>query len=314
MTMLSATGHPRRLAFAVLALTLLATSLGPAPAAFAADPVVPPVSTTSNPPSCRVADVLAKHRSTGEWSRTLLDWTWKVPRSYVPPRLVPVSRAGLSGGGTVRAELIPDLRAMALAARSAGASLAVESAYRSYATQIYTFSYWVNRFGYRTALIGSARAGHSEHQLGTALDFKTPGAGAPWSIGGYNWGLTRQGRWLAKNAWRYGFVLSYPYNRKAVVCYGYEPWHYRYFGRTVARAIHLSGLTTRTWLWRHAGPMPTPSPTPTPTPTPTPSPTAAPTATPAASEPPTPAPSPDPAPSLEPTDAPSEPPTPVPAA
>jgi D-alanyl-D-alanine carboxypeptidase len=45
--------------------------------------------------------------------------------------------------------------------------------------------------------------------------------------------------------------MSYPNGKFSTVCYAYEPWHYRYFGRTVAVAIHRSGLTTRVWLWRH---------------------------------------------------------------
>jgi D-alanyl-D-alanine carboxypeptidase len=247
------------------------------------DPPVPPLSTNGSPPACKVADVPAKLRGAGDWSRTLLDWTYKVPSSYVPPHLVAVSRAGLSGGGSVRAELIPDLKALAAAARAAGAPLAVQSAYRSYATQISTFRYWAARFGYTTALIGSARAGHSEHQLGTAIDFKTYGGSVPWMIGGYNWGLTTAGKWLARNAWKYGFVMSYPMNMKAKVCYGYEPWHFRYFGKTIAKAIHDSGLTVRVWLWRHGdspGPVPTPSPSATPTPSSSSTPTPMPSATP----------------------------------
>jgi zinc D-Ala-D-Ala carboxypeptidase len=300
----------RRRALLVLA-PLLALALAAAGASASTDPPVPPVSTTTSPSACRVADVSAKFRSTRDWSRTLLDWTYEVPRSYVPPRLVPVSRAGLSGGGYVRSELIPDLKAMAAAARAAGARLAVQSAYRSYATQVSTFAYWVSRFGYRTALIGSARPGHSEHQLGTAIDFKSYGGGVPWSIGGYNWGLTAQGKWLAKNAWKYGFVLSYPYNKKAQVCYAYEPWHFRYYGRPVAKAIHDSGLTARVWLWRHGnspGPAPTPTPSPTPSPTPTPTPTVDPTASPT----PTPGPTSTPDPSATTTSLPDPTPTPTP--
>ncbi len=73
----------------------------------------------------------------------------------------------MNGGFTVRAFVIADLKAMAKAARAAGARLAVQSAYRSYSTQVSTFAYWVRVDGYTAALKGSARAGHSEHQLGT---------------------------------------------------------------------------------------------------------------------------------------------------
>jgi D-alanyl-D-alanine carboxypeptidase len=54
---------------------------------------------------------------------------------------------------------------------------------------------------------------------------------------------------MAANAWRYGFVMSYPRNAFATVCYDYEPWHYRYVGREAAWRIWISGLTVREWLW-----------------------------------------------------------------
>ena len=69
---------------------------------------------------------------------------------------------------------------MATAARKAGARFSVQSAYRSYATQKTTFAYWVDVHGYAVALTESARAGHSEHQLGTTLDLRSYGGRAPW--------------------------------------------------------------------------------------------------------------------------------------
>jgi D-alanyl-D-alanine carboxypeptidase len=303
----------------VAGLALLAALAGPPGLQAASDPLVPPVSTTTSPPACRIADVPAKFTSTADWSRTLVDWRWRVPSSYRPPNLVPVSRAGLTGGGYVRVDALPDLRAMVAAARAAGARLAVASAYRSYRSQVATFSSWVSRLGYASAIVGSARPGHSEHQLGTTIDFKSYGAGDPWSIRGYNWAKSRAGAWMMRNAWKYGWVLSYPQGLKAQVCYGYEPWHYRYFGRTIARAIHLSGLTPRVWLWRHGnspGPVPTPTPTPTPTPgvTPTPTPTPEPTATATPASTPEPTPTPDPTPTATPDAAPTVAPTPTPDA
>jgi len=202
--------------------------------AAAAAPTVPPVSTSAKPPACRIADKATKYPRTSQWSRTLLDWTYRLPSGYRPSDLVPVSRAGLSGGGSVRAIALADLRAMVSAARAAGARLAAQSAYRGYSTQISTFGYWVGLFGFTHAIIGSARPGHSEHQLGTALDLANrPGAYA----------------WIARNAWRYGFVVSYPPGKRTVSCYRSEPWHVRYVGRSRAAAIHASGLVPRAWLW-----------------------------------------------------------------
>jgi D-alanyl-D-alanine carboxypeptidase len=91
---------------------------------------------------------------------------------------------------------------------------------------------------------------------------------------------------MKKNAWKYGFVMTYPKGKTSVTCYQYEPWHFRYVGRTRARTIQQSGLTLRQFLWREQNP----SPAPTPTPTPTPAPTATPTPSPAPTETATPTP------------------------
>ena len=61
--------------------------------------------------------------------------------------------------------------------------------------------------------------------------------------------------------------MSFPKGKTSVTCYTYEPWHYRYVGRTRAAKIRASGLTLRQFLWREQN---TPAPTPTPRPTPTP--------------------------------------------
>jgi D-alanyl-D-alanine carboxypeptidase len=198
-----------------------------------------------------VAEVATKYRAYTQYQKTLLDWVYRLSSNYAPSDLTSVSRAGLTGTGSVRRLVIADLTAMTKAARAAGARLAVESAYRSYRTQVAVFNSWVRTLGYSHALVGSARPGHSEHQLGTAIDFKSYGGGTPWSFGGYDWATSRAGAWMKANAWKYGFVMSYPRGTSSKVCYGYEPWHYRYFGRPVARAIHASGLTPRYWLWKH---------------------------------------------------------------
>jgi D-alanyl-D-alanine carboxypeptidase len=174
--------------------------------------------------------------------------------------------------------VIDDLAAMTKAAAAAGTPIAVQSAYRSYATQVTTFQYWVNLDGYARALLYSARPGHSEHQLGVAIDFKSAAGGPPWS--GSDWALSPAGSWMKANAWQYGFILSYPKGERSKTCYDYEAWHYRYVGREEAAAIHASGLTTREYLWRHfttvdldigtpQGPSPSPAAPASPSPHPT---------------------------------------------
>jgi D-alanyl-D-alanine carboxypeptidase len=210
-------------------------------------PSATPTASTNNPPTCRYADVLTTYRSPDDWDRSLLDTIYRLSSSYTPPDLVPTSQAGISGGGLVRALLIPDLKAMTAAAKAAGASLRVRSAYRSYATQVATFDSWVRSVGYAAALKVPARPGHSEHQLGTAIDFASA-AGATYYP---DWAKSKAGAWMTTNAWKYGFVMSYPKGKLSSSCYNYEPWHYRYWGVAIAKLIHDSGLVPRIWLWRN---------------------------------------------------------------
>ncbi len=237
-------------------------------------------------PACRYDDILTEPRAYDDWSITLVDTILRVSSTYAPPDLESVADAGISGSGEIREVAIADLRAMAAAAKAAGNPIGVQSAYRSYTTQEATFQYWVNLSGYDSALLYSARPGHSEHQLGLAIDFKSAAGGAPWS--GSDWGLSPAGKWMRTHAWEYGWVESYPKGKEAVTCYAYEAWHYRYVGRDLAADIHASGLTPREYLWAHfttavvpgpavsakpsASPVPSPSPSPVATATPSPSP------------------------------------------
>ncbi|WP_185095198.1 M15 family metallopeptidase [Truepera radiovictrix] len=199
-------------------------------------------------PPCAYGDVRTPLSDLDDWPYTLLDTTYRLPESYAPNDLVSAELAGFAGGFLVRELVIDDLRALREAAEADGLALELTSAYRSYGYQERTFAYWVAREGLEAALRSSARAGHSEHQLGTALDFRSAGGPDPWDVS--DWGETPEGRWLAENAHRFGFVMSYPAGQEELTCYIYEPWHYRYVGREVARAVTESGLTLREWLWR----------------------------------------------------------------
>jgi D-alanyl-D-alanine carboxypeptidase len=211
-------------------------------ATFAPLPNVPlPACTYTNTPT-----PLARY---DDWALTLLDTNLSIPASYVPPDLVSTRKAGLSGGGQVRAIAIPDLAAMARAAAASGAPLAVLSAYRNYRQQAGAYGKWIRVLGRNVAPLSSARPGHSEHQLGLAIDFESRGGPLPWNY--YDWSAdTAAGRWMAAHAWQYGFVMSYPNGKIKKTCYGFEPWHYRYVGRDEAAAVHASKLTLREWLWK----------------------------------------------------------------
>ena len=289
----------RRALRAPLAALLLAAVMLPASAG-----APPDVEAVGPLPNCRLDDILTVPRDYDSWSTTLVDWLLRVPRRYEPPDLVSVGEAGIAGPGLIRTVAIDDLRAMARAAARNGTPIAVNSPYRSYADQVASFNGWVSVDGYDDAITYSQRPGHSEHQLGLTIDFMTLGGGS--ALQG-DWATTPSGKWMSQNAWKYGWLMSYPlgdngelFNERT--CFHYEPWHYRYLGREIARKVHRSGLTIREYLWKHhtlvdprtgepiATPTPTPSPTPVPTATSTASPSVAsstetPTAAPAAAPP-----------------------------
>ncbi len=202
-------------------------------------------------PACTYDDLPAPRAGYDEWDRTVLDTVFALPPDYVPPDLVPAAPAfaGRPGGADfkVRALLLDDLTALLAAAAEDGVALAIQSAYRSYGYQEDTFQYWVDLNGRQAALATSARPGHSEHQLGTALDFRSLDGPPAWELS--DWASTEEGAWMAENAWRFGFVMSYPRGSRELTCYSYEPWHYRYLGRAVAAEVRRTGLTPRELLW-----------------------------------------------------------------
>jgi LAS superfamily LD-carboxypeptidase LdcB len=88
-----------------------------------------------------------------------------------------------------------------------------------------------------------ALPGHSEHQLGMAVDF----IGIPDKTTAYysslgDFGKTADYTWLAANAASYGFVQSYQSGKEPITGYIPEPWHWRYVGVDNAQAIVASGL------------------------------------------------------------------------
>jgi zinc D-Ala-D-Ala carboxypeptidase len=185
-------------------------------------------------PACRADSVPAIHRAAGDWPITLLDPIFTLDPADRPADLVPTDEAGIAGGGEVRLVVIDDLRAMTRAARTEGVTLRVRSAYRSYEAQVRTVDSLERAYGPTWTAQAAARPGHSEHQLGTALD------------------LDGGDGWLAVHAWEHGFVVSYPPDRSPrFTCYQSEPWHVRYVGRVEAAAVHESGLSLREWLWAH---------------------------------------------------------------
>jgi zinc D-Ala-D-Ala carboxypeptidase len=121
-------------------------------------------------------------------------------------------------------------------ARDEGINLSIASAYRSFDTQKSLKTAYKVTYGAGTANQFSAEQGYSEHQLGTAIDFTTTSMSGSLTIA---FDKTPAYAWLADNAYKYGFILSYP---KGNSYYQYEPWHWRFVGEDLARYLHKKNM------------------------------------------------------------------------
>lgn len=155
-----------------------------------------------------------------------------VPGDVVPDLaslagIVPVAGTDLQ----VDVELVEPLRELFAAAAEAGhTGLYVNSGYRSAEHQQQLWDQAEDK-----AFV--LPAGHSEHQTGLAVDL------ADLEPDGATFGESSSGRWVAENAWRYGFVLRYPDGKQEITGVAYEPWHFRYVGEQVAEICQREGLT-----------------------------------------------------------------------
>ncbi len=173
----------------------------------------------------------------------LVSKEYSLAADFVPPDLASIPGNWVMGGqsGLLRADVLEALEPMmADAWEHDDVDLRIRSAYRSYAEQERTFAYWVSVLGEEQARRESAVAGHSEHQLGTTMDFADPYNG--WELL-ESFADSPSGIWLAEHAWEYGFALSYPREGEEITGYIYEPWHFRYIGLDAAAAWHDSDLT-----------------------------------------------------------------------
>lgn len=163
------------------------------------------------------------------------------PADYSPDDLVLVPVAH-TWQPQLRQETSAAVVQMFAAARDeAGLRLASNSAYRGFAAQTRVYDAAVASRGTLSAESSIARPGSSEHQTGLAIDVGAESGRCSLNV---CFGDTAEGRWLAENAVRFGFLLRYPADKAAVTGYEFEPWHFRYIGVGLAAHMRATGVTT----------------------------------------------------------------------
>lgn len=127
----------------------------------------------------------------------------------------------------------------------AGYDLYARSGYRSYNTQVSLYSSYVANHGQEAADTFSAKPGQSEHQTGLSMDITCEAMNFQLDD---TFGSTDEGKWVAENAHRFGFIIRYPKGKEDITGYMYEPWHIRYLGVELATDVYESGLTLEEYI------------------------------------------------------------------
>lgn len=172
--------------------------------------------------------------------------------SYVPNDLVLLNVLGLGRKQNttiyLRKEAATQLEKLFSAAKQEKSLvLLARSGYRSYQTQEELYRRYSKQYGQEKADYFSARAGHSEHQTGLAIDVTADSVNGELITA---FGETDEGIWLKENAHRFGYIIRYLKGRESETGYQYEPWHIRYVGEEVATEIYENNLILEEYLNR----------------------------------------------------------------
>ena len=153
----------------------------------------------------------------------------------------------------MRREAAEALGKMIGAMRAGGLAPTVLSSFRSYIEQAVAHQKWEVEDPLNASQV-SALPGHSEHQLGTVVDFGSPELRALTDDTAIKFtplfDQTSEGHWLKMHAYEYGFTLTNPTGAQPWTGLTYEPWHYRYIGADLATYLQQSGYFLTGYLLR----------------------------------------------------------------
>ncbi len=174
----------------------------------------------------------------------LVNRSYLLPSTYIPSDLtepeVKFSFYYSSEKRKMRQEAAEALKELFDAGIEKNVLLYGVSGYRSYARQKQIYDNNVRNRGAEATNSVSAKPGSSEHQTGLSIDVsaKVVGCRLDQALGN-----TTEGKWLAKNAHKFGYIIRYPKGKESITGYSYEPWHIRYVGKSVASYLYKNNLT-----------------------------------------------------------------------
>ena len=190
----------------------------------------------------------------------MISLQYGIGKAYAPSGLVPLSDYfdhDITFGYPTEMRLIAvePLVQLIDAMHAAGLQPQIISGYRSYYSQGIAWDKW-SELEPERAIMLSAPPGHSEHQLGTTLDFGSPELAdivGDEDIEFHTYFYkTSEGEWLREHAHEYGFDLSYPREASELTGFYYEPWHFRFIGVELATELYEEGVSLTEYLMETA--------------------------------------------------------------
>lgn len=178
----------------------------------------------------------------------LVNKTHGLDDSYEPGDLRRVSQAADDRAARyqmLRAEAAEAFDQLTQAAAEDGLTIVLTTGYRPYSYQKQLYDTYLKSNGSIWTEHYSAEPGHSEHQTGLAADVSSPSADYELKAA---FAATAEGKWLAQNAHRFGFIIRYPEGKEEITGYKYEPWHIRYVGTDYAAEIYNDNVTLEEFL------------------------------------------------------------------
>ena len=154
----------------------------------------------------------------------------KLPDGYVPDGLVEIAKGLLVTEATKIA-----FEELAEAAKAEDLTLKPGSTYRSLSYQESLYERYSKADGADKADGYCARPGHSEHHTGRTIDLLAPDGTLT------EFKDTAESKWVAQNAYKYGFIVRYSTENEDVTGYNDEPWHITYVGKQTSNYMHSRG-------------------------------------------------------------------------
>ena len=167
----------------------------------------------------------------------LVNKHYSIDKDYVPKT---VSVGPLNA--LLQEDAAKDFNKMVEASKPYGINIFPLKGYTSYDEQDSLYSIVADEQGKLVAEKNYAQAGYSEYQTGLAVSI---------SGNNENFRYTKEYAWLLNHSYEYGFILRFPEGKENITGFSFEPWHFRYVGKDVAKEIHDKNITLEEYYSRY---------------------------------------------------------------